>query len=76
VKQAGRYANRVEVEFGQNICNFKWVNEIRLAGLSDLSPVLSRREEVSATKQVLIGARVVLRTLSTMLSNRIMILAR
>jgi hypothetical protein len=60
VQQSSRDADRIEVEIGQNVCDFEWVDKIRLARLSRLSSMLARREQVRPAQKLLVGVGMIL----------------
>ena len=60
VQQSSRDADRIEVEIGQNVGDFEWVDKIRLARLSRLPPMLAGGEQVGPTQKFLVGVGMVL----------------
>ena len=59
VEQAGRDGHGVELHVGQEVGDGQGVNQIGLAGVAHLSPVLERREDVGPPEQLDVGVRAV-----------------
>ena len=59
VQQAGGDADRVELHVREDVGNFERMDEIRLAGMADLSLVLQGREHVGLAEQLEVGVRAV-----------------
>jgi len=56
VQQSSGYADRVEVEVGEQIGNLERMDEVRLARFTSLSAMFAGREEVCAAQEVFIRA--------------------
>ena len=59
VEQAGGNRHRVELHVRQKVRNCKRMNQIRLARMADLAPVLERREHVGPAEELDVGVRAV-----------------
>ena len=59
VEQAGGDGHGVELHVGQEIGDGERVDEVGLAGMAHLSPVLERREDVGPPEQLDVGVRAV-----------------
>ncbi len=59
VQQARGDAHRVELHFGQDVGHLERVDQVRLAGMADLSLVLQGREHVGPAEQFQVGVRAV-----------------
>ena len=59
VQQAGRHRHDVQFHVGKKVRNCKRMDEIGLARVADLSPVLERREHIGPAQQFDIGGRTV-----------------
>jgi hypothetical protein len=57
VQETCRDAGGVELEIREDVRDFEGVDEVGFARLSNLSPVLSRREEVGPPEEVDVGIR-------------------
>jgi hypothetical protein len=55
VQQPGRDGDRVHFDVGQEVSDGERVDQVGLARMADLSPVLERREHVSAPEQFHVG---------------------
>jgi hypothetical protein len=63
VQQPGGHADGVQLELRQYVRHFERVDQIGLARLSDLTPVLARGKQVGLAQQLLVRAGVVLANL-------------
>jgi len=59
VEQAGRDGNGVELHVGEEVGDGERMDEVGLARVAHLSPVLERREHVGAPEHLDIGVRAV-----------------
>ena len=59
VEQAGGDAHGVELHVGEDVGDLERMDEIRLAGMADLSLVLQGREHVGPPEQLEVGVRAV-----------------
>ena len=59
VQQAGGDGHDVELHVGQEVGDGQGVDEVGLAGVADLSPVLEGREDVGPPEQLDVGVRAV-----------------
>jgi hypothetical protein len=59
VQQAGGDGDRVELHVGEEVGDRQGVDEVRLPGMADLSPVLEGGEDVGLPEQLDVGIRAV-----------------
>ena len=59
VQQAGGNADRVELHVGEDVGDFQRVDQVRLAGMADLSLMLEGRKHVGPPQQFEVGVRAV-----------------
>ena len=59
VQQSGRDRHRVELHVGQEVGDRQRVNQVRLAGMANLSPVLESGEDIRPPEQLDVGVRTV-----------------
>ena len=59
VQEAGGDADDVELHVGEDVGDFERMDEVRLAGMADLSLVLEGREHIGPPEQLEVGVRTV-----------------